>query len=234
MRRLFRKAGLGPWILASSIVLALGASSFAVAASGSVSGTTARFTSDNGRYTELARNTRNGDGGAAADACNSNTGAEPCLNMVNKGNGLAAAFRTRGLTGFRLQTSGPGEATPFVLDANATGKVQFLNADSVDGLDGAQLQAQFAVVRADGSLLANRGVAGSTRVSDGTYDITFSSDVSKCVYTATETTISDAGAAAVEAQSPTVIRVATRKGGGADGTGPSDRSNRPFNLVVNC
>ena len=52
MRRLFRKAGLGPWILASSIVLALGASSFAVAATGSVSGTTARFTSDNPRYTE--------------------------------------------------------------------------------------------------------------------------------------------------------------------------------------
>jgi hypothetical protein len=234
MRRLFRKAGLGPWILASSIVLALGASSFAVAASGTVTGTTARFTGDNARYVELARNTRTGDGGAAADACNSNEGAEPCLNMVNKGNGLAAAFRTRGLTGFRLQTSGSGQATPFVLDANATGLVQHFNADQVVGMDAAQLQAQFAVVNADGSLSSNRGVSSSTKVSEGTYDVTFSSDVSKCVYTATETTIGDAGAAAVQAQSPTVIRVATRKGGGADGTGPSDRANRPFNLVVNC
>ncbi len=234
MRLRFRNAGLGPWILASSIVLALAASPFAVAAAGSISGTTARFVSDNPRYTELARNTRNGDGGATADTCNSNAGAEPCLNMVNKGNGFAAAFRTRGLQGFRLQTSGTGEATPFILDANATGKVQFLNADSVDGLDGSQLQAQFAVVNADGSLASARGATGSTRVSDGTYDVTFGSDVSKCVYTATETTVNDAGAAAVAPQSTTVIRVATRKGGGADGTGPSDRANKPFNLVVNC
>jgi hypothetical protein len=233
VRKLFRNAGLGPWLLASSIVLALGATGVAVAA-GPISGTTARFTADNPRYVELARNTRNGDGGAAADACTSNTGAEPCLNMVNKGNGFAAAFRTRGLQGFRLQTSGQGEATPFILDSNATGKVQFLNADSVDGLDASQLQAQFAVVNPDGTLSRARGATASTRVGDGTYDVTFGSDISNCVYTATETTINDAGAVAVSPQSNTVIRVATRKGGGQDGTGPSDRQNRPFNLVVNC
>ena len=171
MRRLFRNAGLGPWILASALVLALGGSGVALAA-GAISGTTARFTADTPRYTELARNTRAGDGGASADVCNANTGAEPCLNMVNKGNGFAAAFRTRGTQGFRLQTSGAGEATPFVLDANATGKVQFLNADSVDGLDSTQLQAQFAVVNADGSLSGARGATGSSRVGDGTYDVT--------------------------------------------------------------
>jgi hypothetical protein len=233
VRKLFRNAGLGPWLLASSIVLALGATGVAVAA-GPISGTTARFTADNPRYVELARNTRNGDGGAAADACTSNTGAEPCLNMVNKGNGFAAAFRTRGLQGFRLQTSGQGEATPFILDSNATGKVQFLNADSVDGLDSAQLQAQFAVVNANGSLARARGATASTKVGDGTYDVTFGGDVSNCVYTATQTTVQDAGAAAVDLQTPTVIRVRTRKGGGGDGTGPSDPANRPFNLVVNC
>jgi hypothetical protein len=234
MRKLFRHAGLGPWLLASSIVLAAGASPFAMAQGGRITGSTARFVSDNPRYTELARNTRNGDGGATADTCISNAGAEPCLNMVNKGNGFAAAFRTRGLQGFRLQTSGSGQATPFVLDSNATGKVQFLNADTVDGLDSAQLQAQFASVNAEGALGNNRGATASTRVSEGTYDVTFSSDVSKCAYTATETTTTDAGAAAVQPQSATVIRVATRKGGGADGTGPSNRSDKPFNLVVNC
>ena len=93
---------------------------------------------------------------------------------------------------------------------------------------------QFAAVNADGSLASARGATASTRVSDGTYDVTFGSDVSKCVYTANETTINDAGAVAVQAQSSTVIRVATRKGGGQDGTGPSDRQNKPFNLVVNC
>ena len=102
MRRLFRNAGLGPWILASALVLALGGSGVALAA-GAISGTTARFTADNPRYTELARNTRAGDGGASADVCNANAGAEPCLNMVNKGNGFAAAFRTRGTQGFRCR-----------------------------------------------------------------------------------------------------------------------------------
>jgi hypothetical protein len=233
VKRLWSNAGLGPWLLASSIVLALGATGVAVAA-GPISGTTARFTADNPRYVELARNTRNGDGGAAADACTSNTGAEPCLNMVNKGNGFAAAFRTRGLQGFRLQTSGTGEATPFILDSNATGKVQFLNADSVDGLDSTQLQAQFAVVNADGSLSRARGATASTRVSPGTYDVTFGSDISNCVYTATELTLDDAGAAAVDVRSSTVIRVATRAGGADDGMHATDRENRPFNLVVNC
>jgi hypothetical protein len=233
VRKLFRNAGLGPWLLASSIVLALGATGVAVAA-GPISGTTARFTADNPRYVELARNTRNGDGGAAADACTSNTGNEPCLNMVNKGNGFAAAFRTRGLQGFRLQTSGQGEATPFILDSNATGKVQFLNADTVDGLDSTQLQAQFAAVNAGGALARARGATASTRVSEGTYDVTFGSDISNCVYTATETTIDNAGAVAVEPQSSTVIRVRTRKGGTGSGTGPTDPENRPFHLVVNC
>jgi hypothetical protein len=233
VRKLFRNAGLGPWLLASSIVLALGASGVALAAS-SISGTTARFTADNPRYVELARNTRTGDGGASADVCNSNTAAEPCLNMVNKGNGFAAAFRTRGTQGFRLQTSGPGEATPFILDANATGKVQFLNADSVDGLDASQLQAQFAVVNPDGSLARARGATASTRVSDGTYDVTFGSDISNCAYTATETTVANAGAVGVEPRSTTVIRVATRAGGDQSGTRPTDRDNRPFNLVVSC
>lgn len=132
--------GQGPWVLATALVLAVVVSPLAVAATKAISGSTARFTSKNGRYTELVRNTNSGDGGAAADACNSNTGNEPCLNMVNKGTGQAAAFRTRGLVGFRLQTSGQGTATPFELDPNATGKVTYLNADSVDGLDSAQLK----------------------------------------------------------------------------------------------
>ena len=54
--------------------------------------------------------------------------------MVNKGTGYAAAFRTRGLTGFRLQTSGSGTATPFLLDKNATGKVTYFNADQSESI----------------------------------------------------------------------------------------------------
>ena len=58
--------------------------------------------------------------------------------------------------------------------------------------------------------------------------------MSRCAYQATETTITDAGAVAVQAQDANTILVRTRKGGGADGTGPSDVADRPFHLVVIC
>src|SRR4051812_45812694 len=121
-------------VILASVLMAMLITPFAVAQTGSNSG---RVTKDDARYAFLARNIRAGDGGAGAFACNSDTGAgrEPCLNMVNKGSGFAAAFRTRGLTGFRLQTSGTGEATPFVLDSNGTKVVQFFNADTVDRQD---------------------------------------------------------------------------------------------------
>ena len=101
-------------------------------------------------------------------------------------------------------------------------------------MDATQLQAQFAVVNRDGSLARARGATASTRVSDGTYNVAFGSDISNCVYTATEITVSNAGAVAVEPQSNTVIQVVTRAGGEQSGTKPTDRDNRPFNLVVNC
>jgi len=227
------RIGVGPWVFATALVIVGGFSPGANAQS--VRGE-ASFSSDDSRYTLLARNTRNGDGGAQADTCRSNAGNEPCLNMVNFGNGLAAAFRTRGTTGFRLQTSGSGQATPFVLDANATGKVTSLNADQVDGIDDPnQIRAQFALVSGDGSLAGGNGATASTRVAEGTYDVTFgNSNITNCAFTATEATVTDAGAVGVERQSETVVRVRTRKGGGGDGQGRTDPENRPFHLVVNC
>jgi hypothetical protein len=59
-------------------------------------------------------------------------------------------------------------------------------------------------------------------------------DISKCALTATEQTISDAGAVAVQRVDAKTVDVRTRKGGGADGTGPSDPAQRPFNLVATC
>src|SRR4051794_2989436 len=79
----------GRYALASAFLIAVVASPFAIAAS-SGSG---RFLSNDARYTLYAKNTRAGDGGAGALVCASNTGNEPCLSMVNKGNGYAGAFR---------------------------------------------------------------------------------------------------------------------------------------------
>jgi hypothetical protein len=60
--------------------------------------------------------------------------------------------------------------------------------------------------------------------------------VSKCALSATQTTATDAGAAAAVPSSgdAKAVTVVTRSGGGADGTGPTALADRPFDLVVNC
>jgi hypothetical protein len=184
-------------VLFIAVLVAMMVAPFAVAQGGD-----ARVESSDDRYAFLARNTNQGDGGAGAFACRSDvnppgqTNREPCLNMVNSGTGFAAAFRTRGLTGFRLQTSGSGTATPFLLDSNATGKVNHLNADQVDGLSEEQLRALFARINADGSGATvgggANGVTAVSRQSAGRYQVTFNRDISQCALQGTSATVADA------------------------------------------
>ena len=247
--RLFRRgegSSSGRYALAAAVVLAAVGSPFAIAATSSVHGSSAQFVGDSARYVELARNTRTGDGGSTADACNSNTGNEACLNMVNKGTGWAASFRTRGLTGFRLQTSGSGTATPFLLDKNATGVVKYLNADTVDGKSadeiGHELFAQVTGTTATPSAprLGNQnGATGVTRTAAGDYMVTFTNDVSHCTYQATSSdqTAARATAAAIDPSNPRQVRVTIRNAGPA-GTGgtPADGDlvDSDFQLGVLC
>jgi hypothetical protein len=217
--------GKARWVLVG-MVLAVVAAPAAIAASG-----VGRFISDDDRYTLLARNTRDGDGGAMAAACNSDGDNEPCLNMVNKGNGLAAAFRTRGLTGFRLGTSGQGTATPFDLDSNATGKVEFLNADRLDGLDSSAFRL-WAVTRSNGTLERQSGATDVDRTGEGRYEVTFNRDVSDCAYLATigqpTTGTPPAGEIGVSRSNDVnAVLVRTR---GSDGT----FTDRGFHLAVHC
>ena len=186
----------GRYAVLAAVVMAVIAAPFAVAAS------KGRFTASDSRYTVLARNTNNGDGGAMATACTSNASTpghahEPCLNMVNKGTGYAAAFRTRGLQGFRLQTSGNGTATPFILDKNATGKVTYFNADQLDGKDSTDFNIErWALV--DGTTNPNptvvrkKGVASVARTAPGNYTVTFDDDVNGCSYQVTPANASTA------------------------------------------
>jgi len=227
-------------VIFASVLMAMLITPFAVAQSG---GDNSRVTKNDARYAFLARNTNQGDGGAGAFACQSDanpagqTNREPCLNMVNKGTGFAAAFRTRGVTGFRLQTSGSGEATPFLLDSNATGVVRFLNADTVDGQDADEIgRERFARVSVapDGTptLLRGNGTAAQnavTRVGAGDYRVEFTSDVNACVY---QVTAADPAAARIvsaseDASNTKRVVVNTRNDTGA----PTDA---PFHLTVNC
>jgi hypothetical protein len=156
--------------------------------------------------------------------------------MVNKGTGYAAAFRTRGLTGFRLQTSGSGTATPFLLDANATGRVDHLNADQVDGQDSNEIgRERFARVNVDGAgtptLVRGNGTAAQnpvTRVGVGDYRVEFTEDVNTCVY---QVTAADPAAARIVSASEDAnskrVAVQTRNDAGA-------AADAPFHLTVNC
>jgi hypothetical protein len=222
-------------VLFTAVLVAMLATPIAIAQSGD-----ARVTNNDDRYAFLARNTNQGDGGAGAFACQSDanpagqTNREPCLNMVNKGTGFAAAFRTRGLTGFRLQTSGSGEATPFLLDSNATGKVSHLNADRVDGLNEDQLRALFGRVNQDGgnATLAPgaNGVTAVSRQSAGQYQVTFNRDISACALTVTSADLGEDRSTAVtpNGANNSIADVAIRDSSGGN---PADA---PFYIKADC
>jgi hypothetical protein len=224
----------GRYALLSAFVIAAVGSPFAIAAtSGS------RITNSDARYTLYAKNTRSGDGGAGALVCNSNTGNEPCLSMVNKGNGYAAAFRTRGLTGFRLQTSGSGTAIPFVLDSNATGKVEHFNADQVDGLSSEEIGREpWAVIDGDGTPSVIRSTPGITvsRSAVGDYNVQFATDVNACSYQVTPadtagnrtvSAVSSPGSPANNKQ----VRVGIKRAGGQN---EGEFVDGDFQIAVHC
>jgi hypothetical protein len=202
-----------------------------------------------GGYTTRQSNLSSSGGGAfygcRSGAPNSSGQAmEPCLRANNLSTGLAFEFNTtHGVSAGSITVAGGGDTTkPF--STNATGVATGLNADRVDSKsadeivsDAVAAASRFADVAADGKLNGGRGAASVTvqgPVTDGTYRVVFTDDISKCALTATEQTITDAGAVAVQRVDAKTVDVRTRKGGGADGTGPSDPAQRPFHLVATC
>ncbi len=224
------------YALAGAVVIAVFASPFAIAQTSSGSG---RFISNDARYTLYAKNTRQDDGGGGALVCESTPKTEPCLSMVNKGTGFAAAFRTRGLTGFRLQTSGAGTATPFVLDPNATGKVEHLNADQVDGLSADEIGREpWALITTGATPAVARGTTGTTvaRTAPGDYQVLFGQDVNACSYQVTGAdpagnrsfaAVSDPGSPANNKQ----VRVVVKRAGGPN---EGELVDGDFQIAVHC
>jgi hypothetical protein len=227
----------GRYAVASAFVIAVVASPFAIAQTNSNG--SGRFVSNDARYTLYAKNTRTDDGGGGALICQSTPKTEPCLSMVNKGTGFAAAFRTRGLVGFRLQTSGTGTATPFVLDANATGKVDHLNADQVDGLSADEIGREpWALITAGATPAVARGTAGTTvaRTAAGDYHVLFAQDVNACSYQVTGadptanrtfTAVADPGTPANNKQ----VRVVVKRAGGPN---EGELVDGDFQIAVHC
>jgi hypothetical protein len=175
-------------------------------------------------YATRQSNKKIGDGGGAIYGCRSNVGNEPCILARNLRDGRAFQFETAGKEGGLIQT-GDANGAPFT--TNATGVATGLNADRVDGKDGADIAnaGDFLAARvtAAGTLAGGRGATGAAiETGPDTYRVSFARDVSQCTYTATPQGDATNQTLAVQAGSnPQNVRV--------DADAPT-----PFQLQVIC
>jgi hypothetical protein len=194
-----------------------------------------------GGYTTRQSNLSDTGGGAfygcrAAAAAQNGPAVEPCVRANNLSTGLAFEFNSTHGTSAGSITVGSGgdNAKPFT--TNATGVATGLNADRVDSKSADEIvqesvnaASRFADVGADGKVNGGRGVTSVTPqgpATDAVYRVVFADDISKCAVTATEQTLTDAGAVAVQRVDAKTVDVKTNGGSGA--------AQRPFALVATC
>jgi hypothetical protein len=242
------------WFFAGTVVLALTASPFALAAGEgraifggernpslnpalSLEDETEIIASTSTYGTRQSNKSR--DGGGAIYGCRSGAGGspagnEPCIRSVNLSNGRAFEFVAQaGAEAGRIEAAGGDNAKPFT--TNATGVATGLNADRVDGFEGAQLAPRLARVQANGILAGGRGAVTAERTATGLYLVKFTDPINDCSYSAQQVETGDnAGATLVEQVDANTIRVRTRNGGGGDGTGATANGDHPFHLQVLC
>ncbi len=165
-------------VLAASVVLTLGISSFAVARNGDVvtqgarNGTTTKETqiianvattnANTGGYSTRQSN-KSSTGGGATYGCRAQAAPanKPCLRANNLSTGLAFEFQaTSGTNGGTITVGGGGDtAKPFT--TNATGVADGLNADRVDGQNAEDIakaaKARWLLVNEKGEIEAQSG-----------------------------------------------------------------------------
>lgn len=237
------------WLLATAVALAVLVPTIAIAAGegnplrGGVRNPSANESLALQRETEVIANTntygtrqsnKSNNGGGAIYGCRSGEGGstagnEPCIRANNLSNGRAFEFNSEAGEAGRIEVGGGGDSVrPF--STNATGVATGLNADEVDGFDGAQLAPRIAAVAANGTLGANRGVTAAAREGVGVYRVTFAADVNTCAYSATVIGgTGDLGFATVEPVDARNVRVRT-----AQRAGDNAFADRAFHLVAYC
>jgi hypothetical protein len=235
----------GKYAVVTALILAIGIPSVAVGfgegrnarlgkrnpSSGSLTRET-QIIANNGSYGTRQSNKNTGDGGGAIYGCRSDASHEPCVRANNLNTGRAFEFVTKGKEAGRIEV-GDTTAAPFT--TNATGKVDNLNADKLDGKDSTEFAGAgdlaFASVQANGTFVAGRGATASalSSAATNTYTVTFNKDVSKCSFTANAVgNASDTGGFGVNVgPQPTQVVVDE-----PNGAGNSD--GRPFHLQVIC
>lgn len=182
-----------------------------------------------GGYTTRQSN-KSDTGGGAIYGCRAKAGTESCVAANNLSNGDAFRFQadpSAGAVGqirFGLDLSKTVDKPPFV--TNATGLVNNLNADRLDGQTAEDFVGKgsllFAVVSPDGAITANRGVPANGKATlsasgpDEAFTVPFSGDVSKCSATASPTDPTGlTGPLAVAPGSDKTTVVVTEPGGAA-------------------
>jgi hypothetical protein len=243
----------GRYVVATALILAIGIPSVAVGfgegrdtrlgkRNPSRSALTAetQIIASNGSYGTRQSNKRLGDGGGAIYGCRSDATHEPCIRANNLKDGRAFEFATKGKTAGRIEV---GDTTGAPFTTNATGKVENLDADKLDGKDSAEFASAgdlgFASVKADGTFVAGRGATASALTSpvQNTYTVTFNKDVSKCSFTANAVGASSANGFGVEpvAGTPTQVRVDQQDDAADDGNPATDENRgRDFHLQAIC
>jgi hypothetical protein len=235
----------GRYAVATALILAIGIPSVAVGfgegrnarlgkrnpSSGSLTRET-QIIANNGSYGTRQSNKNQGDGGGAIYGCRSDASHEPCVRANNLNTGRAFEFVTKGKEAGKIEV-GDTTAAPFT--TNATGKVDNLNADKLDGKDSTEFAGAgdllFASVNADGTLAGGRGAAASTKAATGNvYTVTFNKDVSKCSFTANAIggATQSGGLGVAVGQQPTQVVVDEPNVAGPDAAG------RDFFLQVIC
>lgn len=235
----------GKYVVATALILAIGVPSVAVGfgeghtaklgkrnpSSGSLTQET-QIIANNGSYGTRQSNKNQGDGGGAIYGCRSDASHEPCVRANNLSTGRAFEFVTKGKAAGKIEV-GDTTAAPFT--TNATGKVENLNSDTLDGRDSADFASAgdlgFASVDAAGTFVSGRGATASAKTDDAanTYTVTFNKDVSKCSFTANavggSSTAGGFGVAVGGQPTQVVVDEPDNAGGGA---------GRAFHLQVIC
>ncbi len=249
IRKALTPRSRGPWILVSSLLVALLITPFAFAFGEGkplLGGKRSPSQDERRAYsseTEIIANTKtygtrqsnkSDNGGGAIYGCRSKAGGtekgnEPCIRANNLADGRAFEFAGDGSEVGRISTTNPN-AAPFT--TNAGGVATGLNADQVDGksadeiVAAAQALNKFAAVSESGTLAAGRGAKAAARSAAGVYSVDFDSDVSKCARTATLTGATS-GEVATDAADADTVTVRTFNSTGTD-------ADRAFHLVVTC
>ncbi len=244
-----KRRSTGRYAVATALILAIGIPSVAIGfgegrdtrlgkrnPSRSALSAETQIIADNGSYGTRQSNKRIGDGGGAIYGCRSDATHEPCIRANNLKDGRAFEFATKGKTAGKIEV-GDTSGAPFT--TNATGKVENLDADKLDGKDSAEFASAgdlgFAAVKADGTFVAGRGATASVLAdaAQNTYVVTFDKDVSKCSFTASAVGGSSANGFGIEpvAGTPTQVKVDQQD----DDAGPPvvDRG-RDFHLQAVC